>query len=90
MDVMVGQKSKTGGRRRIAVFDPAAFREQRLAAGVSVNELGRLADVTSPAIRAWESGKSQPSAVAYGRVLNVLLDAEEGENCPMCQRRRRQ
>lgn len=84
----VAKKAPTGGPRRIAVFDPAAFRQSRLAAGLSVYELAKLAAVTAPAIGNWEAGRSQPSAAAYGRVLNVLFDAEESMGCALCSRRR--
>lgn len=66
-----------GGPRTISNFDPAAFRGDRLDAGLSMSELARRAGVSHSILADWEAGKHRPTPWNYRRVLAVLLDAEE-------------
>lgn len=68
---------RPGGARTVDVFDPAVFRGDRLDAGLSLSALARLAGTCHMTLSYWESGRTQPTARVYRRVLAVLLDAEE-------------
>lgn len=58
-------------------FDPAAFRDDRQDAGLTLAALAQRAGVMPSTLHRWESGRRRPYATTFGRVLRVLLEAEE-------------
>lgn len=59
-------------RRVLRGFDAAAFGEIRRRNGISVNDLARLADVSSVTIFNWEAGRGTPQVDLLARVMRIL------------------
>lgn len=64
-------------RRRAALPTPATRKAIRLAAGRTLEEIGRACGVSHEAIRLWESGRRAPgeaNLVRYAAVLEALQE----------------
>lgn len=59
-------------RRVLRGFAPERFKFLRIDAGLSRGELGRIADVSEGAIRAWEVGEAVPQVDTLDRVMTAL------------------
>ncbi|WP_346425957.1 helix-turn-helix transcriptional regulator [Williamsia sp. 1135] len=59
-------------RRVLRGFAPEHFKSLRIDAGLSRGELGRIADVSEGAIRAWEVGEAVPQVDTLDRVMTAL------------------
>lgn len=64
-------------RRVLRGFDAATFGEIRRRNGISVNDLARLADVSSVTIFNWEAGRGTPQVDLLARVMRILDTAIE-------------
>lgn len=64
-------------RKRIEVFDPQTLIQARMSAGLTRRALEGCAGVSHQTIRFWEYGTHRPSVVAFRKVLEALLEAEE-------------
>jgi len=55
-----------------------AWGPQRVALGISLNELSRLVGINKGTLSYIESGRMVPTGLEYQRVMAVLRDAEAG------------
>lgn len=53
-------------------FDPAAFRQARTDASLSITDLARLARIGRRTVQGWESGVSSPQVDVLARVCTTL------------------
>ncbi|OCB20032.1 helix-turn-helix transcriptional regulator [Mycobacterium intracellulare] len=59
-------------RRVLRGFNPLAFAAARRQRGISVADLGRLADVGRSTVHAWEAGRGTPQVDLLTRVMRIL------------------
>lgn len=59
-------------RRVMRGFHPDTFRELRECAGFTRGDLARLADLSTAAVGAWESGRRRPQVDTLARAMKVL------------------
>lgn len=65
-------ESNYPGRRRAEHFHPAALRQERVSAELTVFELACLSGVHQRTIQRWEDGDCIPSDDTYSKVVSAL------------------